>query len=119
MYFLGCLRLTYFKEWRWNAGTRHAYWVVAYYNHEFGVERVASSWHHSSALNFYRAMSGGRETIEPVVSSVPVPAGYDIYVLHAADQQFIDAHGLQLVYKGDGDVLVAFNPAVAGLKAHP
>ena len=113
VYFLGCLRLTYFKEWSWNAGTREAYWVAAYYNHTYGVKRVASSWHHSAVLNVYRAMSGGRDTIESVVSSVPPPAGYQLYVLVAGlHQEFIDRQQLRVVYRGAGDVVVAIDPRV-------
>jgi len=62
VYFICCLRLTYFKEWIWDADVKSVYSVLAYYNHRYGVEDVGCSWRYTSALNFYRAVSG-RETL--------------------------------------------------------
>lgn len=53
IYFLSCLRLTYFKEWYWDADVQKTYAVLTCLNREHNVTRVASSWSYSPSLRFY------------------------------------------------------------------
>lgn len=107
LYFLGCLRLTYFLEWRWDAGARQAYHVAAWYNHNRGITRVASSWHYSAVLNFYRVLSG-RETIVEVTGAEPVQPGHQLYVLHdAVYGEFIERNKLRIVWRGPENICIA------------
>jgi hypothetical protein len=57
VYFLLCLRLTYFKEWFWDADVQRAYSVLTCLNREHQVTRVASTWEYRGPLNFYQAAS--------------------------------------------------------------
>jgi len=110
-YFLLCLRLTPFKEWDYQADLKKVYEVVAYYNHTRGVRDVEVAWWYHAAMNYYRLLSG-HETLNEFSSSMSHPADKQLYVLNAAfEQDFIDAHRLTIVYKGETtDVVVAVRP---------
>jgi hypothetical protein len=53
VYFLSCLRLTYFKEWYWDADMQKTYAILSCLNREHNVTQVASSWSYSPSLRFY------------------------------------------------------------------
>jgi hypothetical protein len=101
-YNIGCLRLTYFNEWKYDADMKDVYAVLSYYNRAYGVTKVSTNWRYVAALNCYRAMSG-RETIEefpggPAVANY-YPPGYQAYVFYyPADEGFYKHEGLKLVY---------------------
>jgi hypothetical protein len=110
-YFLLCLRLTYFEEWKWDAEVKDVYPLLARYNHLDGVTDIGCSWYYTSSLNFYREASG-RETIEEMKSGAePIP-GKPVYVLHSVlDREFINREGLAVVYRGAAtDIVVAVRP---------
>ncbi len=110
-YFLLCLRLTYFEEWKWDAEVKDVYPLLARYNHQDGVTDIGCSWWYTAALNFYR-MASGRETIEEIKSGAEPIRGKQVYVLHGLfDRKFIEQEGLAIVYKGAStDIVVAVNP---------
>jgi len=102
-YSLGCLRLTYFKEWRWDADVKNVYSVLAYYNHAYGVTAVSAEWRYASALNCYRALSG-RETIHEIAPGPAAvekyPPGFPLYVLHfPEDEPLLAREKLKVVYR--------------------
>jgi hypothetical protein len=110
-YFLLCLRLTYFEEWKWDAEVKDVYPLLAKYNHLDGVTDIGCSWYYTSTLNYYRVASG-RETIEEMRSGAqPIP-GKPVYVLHSVmDREFIAREGLAIVYRGAlTDIVVAVQP---------
>jgi hypothetical protein len=110
-YFLLCLRLTYFEEWKWDAEVKDVYPLLAKYNHLDGVTDVGCSWYYTSTLNYYR-LASGRETIEEMRSGAePIP-GKPVYVLNGVmDRDFISREGLAVVYKGAStDIVVGVNP---------
>jgi hypothetical protein len=112
-YFLLCLRLTYFEEWKWDAEVKDVYPLLARYNHVDGVTDIGSSWYYTSSLNFYRE-SSGRETIGEIKSGAePIP-GKPVYVLHAVmNRDFINREGLAIVFRGTlTDIVVAVRPEV-------
>jgi hypothetical protein len=74
-YFIGCLRLTYFMEWKYNADAKDLYSVVAYYNHTYKVRDVSSNWRYVAVLNFYRTLSG-HESLEEIPSGPAEVAAY-------------------------------------------
>jgi hypothetical protein len=101
-YNIGCLRLTYFNEWKYDADVKNVYAVLAYYNHTYGVTKVSTNWRYVAALNFYRAMPG-HETLEEIPGAPTVvneyPAGYQAYVFYYPwDEDFYKREGLKLVY---------------------
>ena len=53
-YFLFCLRLTYFKEWYWDADVQKSYAVLSCLNRTHQVTQVASTWEYRGPLNFYQ-----------------------------------------------------------------
>jgi hypothetical protein len=107
-YFILCLRLTYFKEWSWDADVDKIYPVLAWYNHTYGVRDIASNWMYGSSLNFYRVQSG-RESFAEIESPMQIPAGRSLYVLcYPFDEDFIKCHHLRVVYHApDTDAVVA------------
>ena len=112
-YFLGCLRLGYFKEWQWDAEVNKAYPVLAYYNRTYGARNFVSDWKYGSALNFYRLLSW-RNTIEEIRSPLQIPLDGDVYVLDwGFEEEFIKKQGLRVVYRGGTtDIVVAIRPEV-------
>jgi hypothetical protein len=104
-YNIGCLRLNYFNEWKYDADMRNVYAVLAYYNHTYGVTKVSTNWRYVAALNCYRQMSG-RETIENIPGAPTVvnvyPPGYQAYVFYYPwDEDFYRREELRLVYHDD------------------
>lgn len=103
IYSLGCLRLAYFDEWRWDADTKRVYSVLAYYNRTYGLTDVSVNWRYVAALNAYREMSG-RETLHQI-GGAPTevdtyPPGFRAYVVFAPwDQSFIKREQLKVVYQ--------------------
>jgi hypothetical protein len=101
-YNIGCLRLTYFNEWKYDADMKNVYAVLTYYNHTYGVSQVSTNWRYVSVLNCYRAMSG-HESIQKIPDAPGVvneyPPGYQAYVLfYPSDEDFFKREGLKLVY---------------------
>ncbi len=111
-YFVLCLRLTYFKEWKFNADARQLYSVLAYYNHNHGVTDVALNWRYTAVLNFYRAQSGHETLPHLETSGPPYPAGRQAYVMfYPDDWTFLRDHGLKIVFHPlRSDAVVAIDP---------
>lgn len=112
-YHILSLRLTYFKEWAWDADVRQAYDVLAYYNHTYGARTVATNWRYTSALNYYRLVSG-RESFPKFASTEAHPPGREIYVLiRPFEGEYLDKYGLKTVFYGErSEMVVAINPAL-------
>ena len=113
-FFMICLRLSYFKEWQYQADLKKVYDVVACYNHASGVRAVEVSWFYHAGLNYYRVLSG-RENLMPFTMSLRHPPDKQLYVLNLSQEEdFIAAQHLSVVYKGEStDVGVAVIPEIA------
>jgi hypothetical protein len=112
LYFVLCLRLSYFREYEWNADVKDVYSVMARLNHTYGVSDVAVTGLYASALNFYR-VSSQRETFAKFELETPeLSAGRSIYVMDGVFwRKFIDREKLAIVYRGKfSDVVVAVRP---------
>jgi hypothetical protein len=116
-YFIGCLRLTYFMDWKYNADAKELYSVVAYYNHTYGVRDISSNWRYVAVLNFYRTLSGHENLVE--IPSGPAelamyPPGKPLYVLHyPSDVPLIGREKLKVVYHNQTtDTAVAIRPEI-------
>jgi hypothetical protein len=110
-YFLLCLRMTYFKEWKWDSDTDKLYSVLASYNHACGLKDIAPNWRYDAALNYYRNASG-RETFPEFPHSDDLPPGKRAYVLYErADHDFLATHGLNVVYRTPSGAAIALDPA--------
>ncbi len=53
-YFAGCLRLGYFKEWRFDADAKQLYWAAVDANRRCGVGSSSTHWMYPGVLNFYK-----------------------------------------------------------------
>jgi len=118
IYFISCLRLTYFMEWKYNADARGLYSAVTYYNRTYGVQDISSNWRYVAVLNFYRVLSG-RENLPEIPAGPAGPAGVyppgkPLYVLfYASDAPFIDREKLKVVYHSPmSDAAVAIRPEI-------
>ncbi len=100
LHFLFSMRLTWSGEMRADAEARNAYSVLAPYNRSYCVDYVGVNWLYSSALNFYRVLSG-RESFAEFQPGLPLPEDAPVYVVHGNfDRKFIDDHKLAVVYRG-------------------
>ena len=108
-YFVLCLRLTYFEEWKWDSDTKDVYAVLARYNHSYHVNDVGMTWWYVSCLNFYRTISKAESFPEFNAPATEPPVHESIYVLNGLfDRAFLDREKLVVVYRGKStDVVVA------------
>ena len=125
-YSIGCLRLTYFKEWKYDADMKRVYSVLAYYNRTYGLQDISVNWRYVGAINAYRELSG-QETLHEI-GGAPTkvneyPAGYQAYVIfYPWDQGFMKREGLKLIYHDTfTDVAVVIRPELESQPpcAHP
>ncbi|MBZ5677533.1 MAG: hypothetical protein LAP61_25090 [Acidobacteriia bacterium] len=111
-YFLLCLRMSYFKEWKWDSDTDRLYSVLASYNHACGLDDVATNWRYDASLNYYRNASG-RETFSNFPHDEKYPAGKRAYVVYRPeDSDFLAEHGLNVVYEAPSGAVIALDPLV-------
>lgn len=110
-YFLFCMRLSWSGETRADADVRNVYSALAPYNHTYCVGQVGVNWLYSSALDFYRVMSG-RESFSEFQPGLPLPEDAAVYVLNAKfDGKFIEQQRLSIVYRGPlADTVIAIRP---------
>jgi len=111
-YFLLCLRLSYFREYQWDADAKDVYAVLSRYNHTYGVKDVGMTGLFFPALNYYRVLSR-RETFPEFKPDIPNPvAGKSIYVMSGpTERSFIDPENLVVVYRGNfSDLVIAIAP---------
>ena len=105
-YFIGCLRLSYFKEWKFDADVREAFGVLQEIHCREGIREIPSHWKYSAALNFYRRYAG-EDAIAEFTDRRPWPLDKRVYVLAYPDEQvFVEGQRLQIVYRGKRSDLV-------------
>jgi len=112
LYFALCLRLSYFKEYQWDADAREVYSVLARYNHQSGVTDVGMFDLCFPSLNYYRVLSGAETFPEFHPEPPNPPADKPIYVLSRLNQRnFIEKEKLVIVYQGKySDTAIAVTP---------
>ena len=110
--FLFSMRLSHFKEWRWNADGNRIYWILAYYNRHYGVRDVGVHWKCAAVLNYYRYQSGQEDFTEFAPSNRTYPPGRQIYVVDFPfEQDFVRNNGLKVVYLGElSEMAIAIRP---------
>jgi hypothetical protein len=112
LYFVFCFRLSYFKEYEWDADIKDVYSVMARLNHAYGVTDVEAAGLYVTALNYYRVVSG-QETFPKFELDTPeFSPGRSIYVINKVlERKFIDREKLTVVYRGKfTDIVVAVRP---------
>ena len=114
-YFLGCLRLGYFREWRFDADAKQLYWAAVDANRRCGVREFGTHWMYPGVLNFYKR-SYGNNALEFISdASKPLPDDKAGYVLYYPDSgAFITSHGLKIIFRGKrSDAVVAVRNCAA------
>jgi hypothetical protein len=110
IYFLGCLRLSYFKEWRFGAEGREAFLALVDARRERPFRAVGADWRYSDAMSFYRVCLHHPEVGPILDGRTP---GLPAYVLFLPEAEaFLRQEGLEVVYRGPlSDVAVAVRRA--------
>jgi len=108
-YFVGCLRLGYFKEWQFNAYTKYVYWLVNDLHVRCGITKFASEWRYGAALRFYRK-AYTNDSLAEFSDLLELPTDRSAYVVfYPTSEQFIQKERLQVIYHNDDTgVAVAF-----------
>ncbi len=112
IYFLFCLRLTYFKEWYWDADVQKTYAVLSCLNRERQVTHVASNWTYRGPLNFYQlaqptSMQEIDEKFDPQQTQV-----YVVDTLHTSEA--LQGKDLKIFYRSPTtDLVLAASPQLA------
>ena len=112
VYFLFCLRLTYFKEWFYNADVQRTYSVLSCLNREHQVTHVASTWEYRGPLNFYQfAKPNSIEEIDEMFD----PQQTQVYVVDSYHSpEVLQGKNLKIFYRSPiTDVVLAGSPSLA------
>lgn len=111
-YFLLCLRLTYFREYEWDADVKDVYSVLARLNHTYGVTDVGVAGFYLSPLNYYRVMSKRENFAEFTLVEPQSHVDKPVYVMHGLyEKSFLERENLAVIYRGaTSGVVVAVKP---------
>ena len=111
-YFAGCLRLTYFKEWRFDADVKTAFEVALNEERKSGTHQLVASWEYADSLKFYELYY--KHTPPFLFSDMtdnpfPIKA---IYVLNFPGyHDYIEKQKFKIVYRAHpSDIVVAIRP---------
>ena len=113
VYFGGCLRLNYFKEWKFDSESKQLYWAADYANRRCGAREFSTYWMYLSVLNFYKRSYGNRSLEFPSQDATQAPptgkAGYVLYF--PEHESFIQSQKLKILFRGErsGAVLAVRN----------
>ena len=111
IYFIGCLRLFYFQEWRFDADTRAIYLVLNDLNRRQPIGNACVYDWFAPSIDFYSISSGG--TLPQFDRSNSILPGRSVYVLPRAAYRFIEKEHLHIIYKGE------ISGAVVAVRATP
>lgn len=101
LYFIGCLRMMYFRQYKFGADVKAAFPTIQEASRRQGVHEVPTSSDYSSALNFYRIYYHD-SNLEQFRYSDPPPSGKRMYVLpYGYNQEFIKKEGLKVIFHGE------------------
>ncbi len=111
-YFLLCLRLHYFREYRVDADMKEVYSVLAKIYHTYGVSDVNATGLYVASLNYYADLSKREKFPEFRQEDPEVSAGRSVYVLDGVFwRDFLTEEKLAVVYRGKfSEVVVAVRP---------
>src|SRR5205807_8355069 len=88
-YFIGSLRMPYFRDWKFDADVKGAFAVVQYAERQYDIHDFHSAWQYRSTLEFYRLYYRDAGLM-PFITLDPLPVDKRGYVLSANDgEEFI------------------------------
>jgi hypothetical protein len=113
--FLLCMRLNYFKEWKFDADVKRVHDVLVIYRQRYGIDGVPVNWRYFSSLKFYDRMANTSIGADDDTTK-SCPPGKLAYVLYYPDEErFIHSQNLKVIYRGEfSDVVIAVDPSVPG-----
>jgi hypothetical protein len=112
VYFIGCLRLTYFKEWRFDAEVKDVFEVLQGIHRRYGIREFGTDWRYASTLNFYREYFHDLEIGPFGWTDPPVPDKPAYILYYPLAEDFIQKQDLQMIYRGKlSDVVVVVRQA--------
>ena len=118
-YFLLCLRVSYFKEWKWDSDTDKLYSAVAYHGRACGLNDIPVNWRYDGSLN----STGRPRQANPSPSlsiSTNIPrANEPTYSMRPTIAYHITNYGLTVVYRAPSGAAIALNPAIDCAPAPP
>jgi hypothetical protein len=118
-YFVGCLRLGYFREWKFDSDTKQLYWILNDLHQRCGIDKFAIDWRYHLPLNFYREVYRNYELKEfSEVTSGEMPTDRDAYaVFFPSTEDFLHRQGLHVIYHSeDSETAVAIRSCPADAK---
>ncbi|HYK18010.1 MAG TPA: hypothetical protein VEV37_08310 [Bryobacteraceae bacterium] len=118
-YFVGCLRLDYFKEWKFDSDTKQLYWILNDLHHRCGIDKFGIDWRYHLPLNFYREVYRNYELKEfSMLTSAELPVDRDAYaVFFPTSGEFLRQQALRVIYHNeDSDAAVAVRSCPAAAK---
>jgi len=99
LYFVGCVRDDYFREWSICADIRAAYPTIEAECKRLDCGRVISDLNYVPSLNVYRVLNHTTEF--PEIRGEKIEAGHKVYVLPVDEHRaLIEAEGLKVVFAG-------------------
>jgi hypothetical protein len=99
-YFAGCLRLGYFREWRFDSDTKTLYWILNDLHQRCGSQTFGIDWRYHLPLNFYREDYGTGLKEFSGSTSGELPAGRDAYAIFLpTSEDFIKQQKLHVIYR--------------------
>jgi hypothetical protein len=117
VYFLGGLRLGYFKEWKFDAVTKDLYWLADDLHRRCGVTDFGVDWRYNASLNFYREVYHNDSLQEfQGSSSGELPSGKMAYLIFfPTSGDFIEQQRLKITYLDEpSGAVVAIRGCPAG-----
>jgi hypothetical protein len=102
-YFLTCLRLHYFQEWRFNEDTNEVFREMRTIEQKCGIHEFVTQWHYEPVLNYYRRQYEAY-TMKPFSPAYKeaFPEGKDAYVFFFPEGESLIKNGeLKVWYHND------------------
>ena len=100
IYFIGCLRLSFFNQWKYDADNQALYLALNDLNRRQPIGNAYVDWMYAPCLNFYTMSYGG--TLPHFEGSISPPPDSSVYVLWEPEHRpFIDSQHLHVIYKGE------------------
>jgi hypothetical protein len=103
MFFVGCLRFSYFREWKFNADTKALYETATDIRKRCGVTDLETDWRYSPAFDVYREVDSDKSIPEfsGSASASPTP-GHQAYVIdYPRNEQFVKDQRLTVMYRNE------------------
>jgi hypothetical protein len=105
------MRLTYFKEWRWDADVQKTYAILSCFDRTQQVTRITSTWSYRAALDFYQLAQPS--SMQEITTHFD-PQQTQIYVIDSLHTPEALQGDLRVFYRSRvTDLVMAARPALA------